>query len=124
MSGSRFDRRRPSLRLMRPFGLVCGLGLLTVLLPPYDVSLGRAGPGDRRLLRHRRACSSRAAAGPRRTWVDPAAAYLAFLFVALVREAGGGASSGLSALLFVPILWLAITGIEARALHRQRARRR
>jgi diguanylate cyclase (GGDEF)-like protein/PAS domain S-box-containing protein len=107
--GGRFDRRRPSLRLMRPFGFVCGLGLLTVLLPPYDVSwvvlalavvvysviMGLLVESSRR---------------PLRTWVDPAAAYLTFLFVALVNEAGGGASSGLSALLFVPILWLAITG--------------
>ena len=107
--GGRFDRRRPSLRLMRPFGLVCGLGLLTVLLPPYDVSwpvlalatvvyfaiMGLLIESSRRELR---------------TWVDPAAAYLTFLFVALVNEAGGGASSGLSVLIFVPILWLAITG--------------
>lgn len=107
--GRRFDRRRPSLRLMRPFGIVCGLGLLTVLLPPYDVSwvvlalavvvyfiiMGLLVESSRR---------------PLRTWVDPTAAYLTFLFVALIREAGGGASSGLSALLFVPILWLAITG--------------
>jgi diguanylate cyclase (GGDEF)-like protein/PAS domain S-box-containing protein len=94
---------------MRPFGVVCGLGLLSVLLPPYDVSwvvlalavvvyfviMGLLIESSRR---------------PQRTWVDPAAAYLTFLFVGLVRDAGGGAASGLSALLFVPILWLAITG--------------
>ncbi len=96
---------------MRPFGLVCGLGLLTVLLPPYDVSwvvlalatvvyfiiAGLLIESSRR---------------PLRTWVDPAAAYLTFPFVLLLREAAGGASSGFSALLFVPILWLAITGLK------------
>ncbi|WP_310528208.1 EAL domain-containing protein, partial [Nocardioides sp.] len=41
---------------------------------------------------------------------DPAAAYLVFLFVALLREASGGHLSGLSALVIVPVLWLAITG--------------
>ena len=105
----RFDRRRPSLRLMRPFGIICGLGLVTVLFPPYDVSwvvlalatvtyfviMGLLIESTRR---------------PERSWVDPTAAYLTFLFVALVREAGGGAASGLAVLLFVPILWLAITG--------------
>lgn len=109
MIGRRFDRRRPSLRLMRPFGIVCGLGLLTVLLPPYDVSwvvlalaavvyfiiMGLLVESSRR---------------PLRTWVDSSATYLTFPFIAIVREAGGGASSGLSALLFVPILWVAITG--------------
>lgn len=109
VSDSRFDRRRPSLRLMRPFGVVCGLGLLAVLLPPYDVSwvvlacatvvyfviMGMLIESSRR---------------EPRTWVDPTAAYLTFVFVLLVREAGGGQASGMAVLVLVPVLWLAITG--------------
>ena len=85
VSGSRFNRRRPSLRLMRPFGIVCGLGLLTVLLPPYDVSpvaLVLATVVYLAVM----ALLIESSRRPRRTWVDPAAAYLAFGFVALVRE--------------------------------------
>jgi len=37
-AGQGFDRGRPSLRLTRPFGAVCGLGLVAVLLPPYNAS--------------------------------------------------------------------------------------
>lgn len=94
---------------MRPFGIVCGVGLLTVLLPPYESSwmvLAAATVVYLAIMAMLIATSRR----PERSWLDPAAAYLTFLFVALVREAGGGAASGLSALLFVPILWLAITG--------------
>lgn len=111
VTGGGFDRRRPSLRLMRPFAIVCGLGLLTVLLPPYDVSwvvLALAAVVYLAIS----ALLIESARRPLRTWVDPTAAYLTFLFVALLCEAGGGASSGLSALLFVPILWLAITGSQ------------
>lgn len=105
----RFDRRRPSLRLMRPFGVVCGIGLLTVLLPPYE-SPAWVLAGATTIYFVIMAMLVATSRRPERSWLDPAAAYLAFLFVALVRDAGGGAASGLSALLFVPILWLAITG--------------
>jgi diguanylate cyclase (GGDEF)-like protein/PAS domain S-box-containing protein len=94
---------------MRPFGIMLGLGLVTVLLPPYDVSpvaLGLSVAVYAVIVALFVTSSGRA----QRSWIDPTGAYLAFLFIVLVREAGGGASSGLSALLFIPILWLAITG--------------
>lgn len=51
-----------------------------------------------------------------RSWLDSAAAYLFCAFVLFAREAGGGASSGVSALYLVPILWLALTGTRAEML--------
>ena len=45
-----------------------------------------------------------------RSWVDPAAPYLFFVVVALVRDMSGGSASGLSTLVALPILWLALTG--------------
>src|SRR5918995_1201452 len=86
--GGRFDRRRPSLRLMRPFGFVCGVGLLTVLLPPYDVSwvvLALAAVVYFMIM----ALLVESSRRPLRTWVDPAAAYLPFLFVVLRVVLGG-----------------------------------
>ncbi len=104
-----FDRRRPSLRLMRPFGIVCGIGLIAVLIPPHRSSAV--------VLVMASVCYIAiavllvlSARGESRSWLASAAVYLAFPFVALVREAGGGQASGLSVLLFVPILWMAITG--------------
>ena len=104
-----FNRGRPSLRLARPFALVCGLGLLMVLLAPHHAAwpvlvaaiITYLGVATLLVLASRR---------EERSWLDPAAAYLAIVFVAVVRDAGGGSVSGLSVLLFVPIFWLAITG--------------
>ncbi len=45
-----------------------------------------------------------------RSWVDPVAPYLFFVVVALVRDVSGGSASGLSTLVALPILWLALTG--------------
>ncbi|MEO7625215.1 MAG: diguanylate cyclase, partial [Nocardioides sp.] len=104
-----FNRGRPSLRLSRPFGAVCGLGLATILLPPHNFSVAvlvvafvaYLGVAALLVLAWRQA---------ERSWLDPAAAYFALVFVVLARDAGGGSASGLSILLLVPILWLAITG--------------
>lgn len=109
VSGSRFDRHRPSLSLMRPFGIVLGIGLVTVLLPPYDVSrvvLALATVVFLVVVGLHIESSRR----PRRSWIDPTAAYLAFPYVALVRDSGGSQTSGLAALVLVPVVWLAITG--------------
>lgn len=94
---------------MRPFGVVLGVGLLAVLLPPYDVSwvvLVLAAAVFLGIVALFVTSSRRA----ERTWIDPVAAYLAFVFVVLVRDAGGGQVSGLAVLVLVPVLWLAITG--------------
>ena len=96
---------------MRPFGIVCGLGLLTVLLPPYDVSLGRAGPARRSSTSPSWACSIESS---RRqpTHLGRPGGGLPRVRFRRPRPRGWGrrSSSGLSSLLFVPILWLAITG--------------
>ena len=103
-----FDRHSPSLRLMRPFGVVAGIGLITVLVPPHRASaiVLVAATINYLVIALFLVLSARTG----KSWLSLAAAYVAFPFVALVREAGGGQTSGLSALLFVPILWLAITG--------------
>lgn len=104
-----FNRRRPSLSLATPFGLVCVVGLLTLLVPPVDVAWPSLVLAVL-VLALVAALVWFSTVRDERSWVDLAAVYLTFLFVALARDAGGGSASGLSALLFVPILWLAITG--------------
>lgn len=96
-----------------PFGVVAALGLFTVLLPPYERPWWIAGLAALVLalvvvvyvLSRRR---------EERTWLDPLAAYLLFPYAGLVNDAAGagsgGSSSGMTVLLLVPILWLAITG--------------
>lgn len=96
-----------------PFGVVAALGLFAVLLPPYERPWWVAGLAALCL-----AASAAAFAASRRrdrrTWLDPVAAYLLFPFAGLVNDAAGagtgGSSSGLTVLLLLPILWLAITG--------------
>jgi diguanylate cyclase (GGDEF)-like protein/PAS domain S-box-containing protein len=102
------DERR-SLKFAAPFMAVAFLGLVTVFLPPYTapwyeplVALA--------LLLTSVSLLVLASKRPHRTWLDPASAYLLFPFVGVLRDAGGGGASGLSSLLLVPILWLAITG--------------
>ena len=96
---------------MRPFAIICGVGMSTVLVPPYRgsvLALVLALAVFVVIL----ALLVLSSWQPKRSWLDPAAAYLGFPFVGLVREAGGGQASGLAALVFVPILWLAITGTK------------
>jgi len=110
---SRSDLRRGGPALALPFGIVAALGLVSVLLPPYSSPWWVAGLAavvlalvvvlyvvSRR--RHER------------TWLDPVPAYLLFPYAALVNDAAGagsgGSSSGMTVLLLLPILWIAITG--------------
>ncbi|KRE56326.1 EAL domain-containing protein [Phycicoccus sp. Soil748] len=51
-----------------------------------------------------------AARGRRRTWVDPVGPWLVLLCVGLLRDALGGAASGVGSLVGVPIVWLALFG--------------
>ena len=112
-ASSTVDLRRGTPRLALPFAVVAVIGLVTVLLPPYErpwwivglavVSLGLVGAVF--LVSARRA---------ERSWLDPVAAYLLFPYAALLNDAAGagagGTSSGMTVLLLLPILWLAITG--------------
>ncbi|HXH80100.1 MAG TPA: EAL domain-containing protein [Nocardioides sp.] len=106
----RFDRHRPSLRLMRPFGVVAGIGLATVLVPPYEAPAWVlvATTLNYLLIALLLVLSVRTG----KSELSLASAYVAFPFVALIREAAGGQASGLSALVFLPVLWLAVTGVR------------
>ncbi|PKH38450.1 hypothetical protein CXG46_15480 [Nocardioides alpinus] len=93
--------------------MVAVIGLITVLLPPYDgpwwvIGLAVLVLGLSALVFF----ASRLRG--RRSWLDPLAAYLLFPYAALLHDAAGagagGSSSGMTALLLLPILWLAITG--------------
>ncbi len=107
------DLRRGSPALALPFAGVAVLALVTVALPPYERPWWVAALAALSLVpvvvvflaAQRRA---------ERSWLDPLAAYLLFPFAALVHDAAGagmgGNSSGMTVLLLLPILWLAITG--------------
>lgn len=110
---STVELRRGTPALALPFAAVAALGLLTTLLPPYErpgwvgglAVLTLAAVVVVFLVSQRRA---------ERWWLDPVPAYLMFPFVALLHDASGagdgGSSSGMTVLLLLPILWLAITG--------------
>ncbi|GAA4711590.1 hypothetical protein GCM10025782_04600 [Pedococcus ginsenosidimutans] len=51
-----------------------------------------------------------AARGRRRTWVDPVGPWLVLVCVGLLRDALGGAASGVGTLVGVPVVWLALFG--------------
>ncbi len=95
--------------------IVAAIGLITVLLPPYERPWWVAGLAMLSLVpvvvvyvaSQRR---------EQRSWRDPLAAYLLFPFAALLHDAAGagagGSSSGMTVMLLLPILWLAITGTQ------------
>ncbi|CAM3784212.1 putative bifunctional diguanylate cyclase/phosphodiesterase [Nocardioides zeicaulis] len=104
---------RGTTALALPFGVVAGLGLLTVLLPPYERPWWVAGLAALCL-----AASAAVFVASRRrggtTWLAPLAAYLLFPYAGLINDAAGaargGSSSGMTVLLLLPVLWLALTG--------------
>jgi diguanylate cyclase (GGDEF)-like protein/PAS domain S-box-containing protein len=112
-ASSSVDLRRGTPALAVPFAVVACIGLVTVLLPPYERPWWVAGLAALSLVpvivvylaSQRRV---------ERSWLDPLAAYLLFPFAALLHDAAGagagGSSSGMTVLLLLPILWLAITG--------------
>jgi diguanylate cyclase (GGDEF)-like protein/PAS domain S-box-containing protein len=112
-SSSSSDLRRGSPALAAPFGVVAALGLFTVLLPPYERPWWVAALAAL-LLALVVALFVVSRRRPERTWLDPLPAYLLFPYAALVNDAAGagsgGSSSGMTVLLLVPILWIAITG--------------
>ena len=96
-----------------PFGIVAALGLVTVLLPPYDRPWWVAGLAAA-VLALAVVLFVVSRRQPERTWLDPLPAYLLFPYAALVNDAAGassgGSSSGMTVLVLLPILWFAITG--------------
>ncbi len=53
---------------------------------------------------------------PTRTWIDPVAPWLFLLVVALARHVSGGSESGLTTLVALPILWLALSGTRGQVM--------
>jgi len=96
-----------------PFAVVALIGLVTVLLPPYERPWWVAGLA---VLSLASVVLVYVASQRReqRSWLDPLAAYLLFPYAALLHDAAGagagGTSSGMTVVLLLPILWLAITG--------------
>jgi diguanylate cyclase (GGDEF)-like protein/PAS domain S-box-containing protein len=92
---------------------VAALGLFTVVLPPYERPWWVVGMAAL-VLTSSALVFVASRLRRERTWLDPLAAYLLFPFAGLVNDAAGagtgGASSGMTVLLLLPILWLAITG--------------
>lgn len=104
-----FELRRATPALVAPFALVAVLGWALLLLPPYPTSWTVAVSAAAVLVLAAVAwCLG--ARHPHVRWLNPLAAYLMFPFAALVRHGSGSAESGHTALLMVPILWLALTG--------------
>lgn len=87
------DLRRGTPGLALPFAVVAGIGLLTVLLPPYERPLWVAGLAALSLVpvvivflvSQRRGEPS---------WLDPLAAYLLFHYAALLHDAAGASAGG------------------------------
>ncbi|MEP6815080.1 MAG: PAS domain S-box protein [Marmoricola sp.] len=94
---------------MLPFAIIALVGFGSTLLPPYDrnsydpwlalLVLAVATFSESISLRR-----------STRTWVDPVAPWLFFVSVAILRDASGGATSGLAPLVALPVLWLALFG--------------
>lgn len=107
------DLRRGSPALALPFAVVALLALVTVALPPYERPWWVAGLAALNLALVA-AVFALAQRRGQRSWLDPLAAYLLFPFAGLLHDAAGagpgGSSSGMTVLLLLPILWLAITG--------------
>ncbi len=107
------ELRSGTSTLAVPFGTVAGIGLVTVLLPPYADAWWVAGLAAVNLALVA-AVFFVSARRTRRSWIDPWVAYLLFPYAALLRHAAGsdagGSATGMTVLLLLPILWLAITG--------------
>ncbi len=125
-ASSTVDLRRGTPALAVPFAVVAVIGLVTVLLPPYERPWWVAGLAALSLVPVVRGVPREPAPGER-SWLDPLAAYLLFPYAALLHDAAGagagGSSSGMTVLLLLPILWLAITGTLAPAVGGERPRR-
>ncbi|WP_310529406.1 EAL domain-containing protein [Nocardioides sp.] len=100
---------RPTWQLARPFIVVSAAGLLSLLATPIDVS-AVALSGVVALFIATILVLALSLRRSERSWLDAAPAFLFFPVVALVRDIGGGAESGVAPLILLPILWLALTG--------------
>ena len=112
-SASAPDLRRNTRALVKPFGAVALIGLATVLLPPYERPWWVTGLAVLSLVS---VVVTYALASRRseRSRLDPWPAYLMFPYAVLLHDAAGagsgGSASGMTVMILLPILWLALTG--------------
>ncbi len=100
---------RPTPRMAVPFLLLGAVGLLNLVLPPYHarpVHLVLIAVMVPVILWLHRVSMRRA----ERSWVDLAAPLAMFPLIVVLRDATGGADSGLAPLVAVPVFWLAVFG--------------
>ncbi len=100
---------RATVRMALPVGFI-GLAVLVSELVPLDEVRWVQWTAATLCLAVVAALFAWSITFPERTWREPAAAYLFFLFALVARDAAGGVASGISAIYLVPILWLALTG--------------
>ncbi len=93
---------------MRPFAIIAAIGLLSVIVQHDESTTGVLVLAT---LVWAVACGLLMMSTVRDelSWMALAGAYLFYPYIGLLREAAGGQVSGLTILLFVPTLWLAIT---------------
>ena len=100
---------RPDHRTALPFVVLCVVGLANLALPPYDTKtwhLVIAVLMFVGLAQMQRVSLERS----ERSWIDVAAPLASFPLVVVLRDATGGAESGLAPLVAIPVFWLAIYG--------------
>jgi diguanylate cyclase (GGDEF)-like protein/PAS domain S-box-containing protein len=100
---------RPTPATAMPFLVLTVLGLLNVLLPPYDTKIWHLVVGGVMAAVLTKAYLV-ALRRPERSWVDVAAPLGSFPLILLLRDATGGADSGLAPLVAIPVFWLAVFG--------------
>ena len=105
----RVELPRPTRRTVAAFLAVALLGLASAVLPPHNVAGGElwAMLG---LLGVMLAFLAVSLSRTSHSWVDPLVPFLFILVLALARDGTGGASSELTGLIVLPIVWLAMTG--------------
>ena len=100
---------RPTVRTASPFLLLISVGLVSAMLPPYDGTWVHAVAAVAMvgvLAAAHRASMLRV----ERSWIDVVAPLGSFPLIALLRDASGGAASGLAELVAIPVFWLACFG--------------
>ena len=95
--------------MVLPFVGAAAIGLVTLLAPPYHLNPALLVVSAL-LLGAVFGLFAASLSRARRSWVDPLGPLLAIAFIGVVRDAFGGTQSGVSALVALPIVWLALFG--------------
>jgi len=115
-AGPQVGRRdRPTVRTLAPFTAMAVVGIAAAAVWPPQSSVVTVAAmfltfavvvG----------CQAVSLRRPTRSWIDPVAPFLFFVVVALARHVSGGSDSGLTTLVALPILWLALTGTRRQVM--------